>query len=70
MNFELLIANVRDAVVDWEEPQFFNTFKEIIDGINDGKLKREDYEINYHILGGVWDPSYRDFNMRTIIKKP
>lgn len=69
MTFEVLIQNVSDAIIDWDHPYSFNTFREISEGISDGRLKREDYEITYHIMGGVYDPQFGDYKMSTILSK-
>ena len=63
LTFENLVCNVRDAIIDWEEPFTYNTVPEILAGIESGRLNKDDYEVNYHIMGGVYDPSIRDYRM-------
>lgn len=66
IGFEILINSVRDANVDWDDFYSPSTIKEVIDGVNSGRLNGEDYEIRYSILGGVYDLSRRDWAMREI----
>ena len=46
LTFELLISNVRDAIIDWDGGDL--AFEEIVDGLVSGRLSKEDYEVRYH----------------------
>jgi uncharacterized protein YutD len=70
VGFEILINNVRDAVLCWDQEDFFDTFSNILDGIDRGVLKKEDYEIRYSLMGGIYDPRLGEYNMQRLITKP
>jgi hypothetical protein len=67
MNFELLIENVRDAVIDWNDAIFFDTAPKIIDGTTNNRLDKEDDEVYYHIVGGIYDPQFGCFGIAPTI---